>query len=94
MASGIVERGGLIHLDDTAKPADDPALVLRVATAAARRETRIARASLDRLAAGATAFDVTPSRYVTAIICERGVARAPYAESLRALVEGAPPSAR
>jgi len=35
------------------------------------------------------AFDVTPHRYVTAIICERGVARAPYAESLRALVEEA-----
>jgi methylthioribose-1-phosphate isomerase len=31
------------------------------------------------------AFDVTPSRYVTAIITERGVARAPYGESLRAL---------
>jgi methylthioribose-1-phosphate isomerase len=28
------------------------------------------------------AFDVTPNRYVTAIITERGVARAPYAESL------------
>jgi methylthioribose-1-phosphate isomerase len=31
------------------------------------------------------AFDVTPSRYVTAIITERGVARAPYGESLRRL---------
>src|ERR1022692_213197 len=31
------------------------------------------------------AFDVTPNRYVTAIITERGVARAPYAESLRTL---------
>jgi methylthioribose-1-phosphate isomerase len=31
------------------------------------------------------AFDVTPSRYVTAIVCEKGVARAPYRESLRAL---------
>jgi methylthioribose-1-phosphate isomerase len=31
------------------------------------------------------AFDVTPARYVTAIITERGVARAPYNESLRAL---------
>jgi methylthioribose-1-phosphate isomerase len=31
------------------------------------------------------AFDVTPHRYVTAIVCERGVARAPYVESLRAL---------
>ncbi len=33
------------------------------------------------------AFDVTPSRYVTAIISERGVARAPYEESLKRLAE-------
>ena len=33
------------------------------------------------------AFDVTPSRYVTAIITERGVARAPFAKSLRRLTE-------
>jgi methylthioribose-1-phosphate isomerase len=33
------------------------------------------------------AFDVTPNKYVTAIITERGVARAPYGESLKALVE-------
>ncbi len=32
------------------------------------------------------AFDVTPSRFISAIITERGVARAPYEESLRALV--------
>ena len=31
------------------------------------------------------AFDVTPNRYVTAIITENGVARAPYNESLSAL---------
>ena len=31
------------------------------------------------------AFDVTPNRYVTAIITEKGVARAPYNESLRGL---------
>lgn len=31
------------------------------------------------------AFDVTPNRYVTAIITERGVARAPFTESLREL---------
>jgi methylthioribose-1-phosphate isomerase len=30
------------------------------------------------------AFDVTPARYVTAIITEQGVARPPYEESLRA----------
>ena len=33
------------------------------------------------------AFDVTPHRYVTGIITERGIARAPYAESLRKLSE-------
>jgi methylthioribose-1-phosphate isomerase len=31
------------------------------------------------------AFDVTPNKYVTAIITERGPARAPYSESLREL---------
>jgi methylthioribose-1-phosphate isomerase len=33
------------------------------------------------------AFDVTPNKYVAAIITERGVARAPYAESLKKLEE-------
>jgi len=31
------------------------------------------------------AFDVTPHRYITAIVCEKGVARPPYTESLKAL---------
>jgi methylthioribose-1-phosphate isomerase len=31
------------------------------------------------------AFDVTPNRYVTAIITERGIAKAPFVESLRSL---------
>ena len=31
------------------------------------------------------AFDVTPSRYVTAIITERGIARAPYPGALETL---------
>jgi methylthioribose-1-phosphate isomerase len=31
------------------------------------------------------AFDVTPAKYVAAIITERGLARAPYVESLRRL---------
>jgi methylthioribose-1-phosphate isomerase len=34
------------------------------------------------------AFDVTPAKYVTAIITERGIARAPFHESLAALVSG------
>jgi methylthioribose-1-phosphate isomerase len=35
------------------------------------------------------AFDVTPARYITAIFTERGIARAPYTESLRALASSA-----
>jgi len=31
------------------------------------------------------AFDVTPAKYVTAIVTERGIARAPYDESLARL---------
>lgn len=34
------------------------------------------------------AFDVTPNRYVTSIITEKGVARPPYEESLSALARG------
>jgi methylthioribose-1-phosphate isomerase len=34
------------------------------------------------------AFDVTPNRYVTAIITEKGVAQAPYVAALKALCEG------
>jgi methylthioribose-1-phosphate isomerase len=33
------------------------------------------------------AFDVTPAKYVTAIITERGIARAPYKDSLQKLME-------
>jgi methylthioribose-1-phosphate isomerase len=33
------------------------------------------------------AFDVTPARLISAIVCERGVARAPYAESLQRLAQ-------
>jgi methylthioribose-1-phosphate isomerase len=41
------------------------------------------------------AFDVTPARLISAIICERGVARAPYTESLRRLAEvKSPPEIR
>jgi methylthioribose-1-phosphate isomerase len=35
------------------------------------------------------AFDVTPARYVTAIVTDRGIARAPYDASLAALVRPA-----
>jgi len=36
------------------------------------------------------AFDVTPAKYVTAIITERGIARPPYTESLAQLVAARP----
>jgi methylthioribose-1-phosphate isomerase len=39
------------------------------------------------------AFDVTPARYISAIFTERGVARAPYTDSLRALASVALPAA-
>jgi methylthioribose-1-phosphate isomerase len=39
----------------------------------------------DGVAVENPAFDVTPAKYVSAIITERGVARAPYDESLRRL---------
>jgi methylthioribose-1-phosphate isomerase len=44
----------------------------------------------DGVAVENPAFDVTPSRYVTAIITERGVAQAPYEESLANLSSGRP----
>ena len=41
----------------------------------------------ENVAARHPAFDVTPHRYVTALITERGIAREPYIESLKALFE-------
>ena len=45
---------------------------------------RIAPASVS---ARHPAFDVTPHRYISAIITERGIARPPYTESLKALFQ-------
>ena len=55
----------------------------------AREVTHIAEKQMvpDGIRVENPAFDVTPSKYVTAIITERGVARAPYEESLRKLAE-------
>jgi methylthioribose-1-phosphate isomerase len=43
------------------------------------------RVAPDGIAVENPAFDITPSRYVTAIVTERGIARAPYEESLARL---------
>jgi methylthioribose-1-phosphate isomerase len=48
------------------------------------------RVAAEGVAVRNPAFDVTPHRYVAAIVCERGVARPPFAESLRALAGRAP----
>ncbi|MGA0064185.1 MAG: [protein-PII] uridylyltransferase [Ilumatobacteraceae bacterium] len=50
IAPGVDVRHGEVHLADDADPAGDPTLVLRLATAAARRRLRIDRGSLERLA--------------------------------------------
>lgn len=49
-------------------------------------EVRIAP---ERVGVANPAFDVTPARYVTAIITERGVVRPPYEDKLRALLQPA-----
>jgi methylthioribose-1-phosphate isomerase len=43
----------------------------------------------DEISVENPAFDVTPARYVTAIITEHGVGRAPYEESLKRLAQQA-----
>ena len=60
-----------------------------------REVTHVGASRLTPVGAGIRnpAFDVTPSKYVTAIITERGIARAPYAESLAHLVRGSQPAA-
>jgi [protein-PII] uridylyltransferase len=49
LAPGVELVRGEVHLDETANPTNDPTLVLRVATAAARLNARIDRESLNRL---------------------------------------------
>lgn len=46
----------------------------------------------DAVAVGNPAFDVTPAKYITAIITERGIAYPPYDISLPALFQEAAPS--
>ncbi|HXV76575.1 MAG TPA: S-methyl-5-thioribose-1-phosphate isomerase, partial [Candidatus Polarisedimenticolaceae bacterium] len=45
------------------------------------------RLAPDGVGARNIAFDVTPARYVAAIVTERGIARPPFSESLRRLRE-------
>jgi methylthioribose-1-phosphate isomerase len=56
----------------------------------AREITHVAEKQLgpDGIQVHNPAFDVTPNELIAAIITDKGVARAPYVESLRKLVEG------
>jgi [protein-PII] uridylyltransferase len=49
VAPGLMLRDGEVHLDASARPDEDPVLVLRAAAEAAKHETVIDRASLERL---------------------------------------------
>ena len=62
---------------------------------AAREMTHVGSIQIAPVGAGVwnPAFDVTPHRLVSGIITERGIVRAPYAESLKALFEPALKSA-
>ncbi len=51
------------------------------------------RIAPEGVAAAHPAFDVTPHRYIAAIFTERGVAKAPYTESLRGLAGAVPAKA-
>ena len=85
LAPGVRLVNGEIHLDDEIDPADDPTLVLRVATAAARVRARIDRESLHRLAARSPQWpDPWPagaSDQLVALLLE-GEAAIPVLESL------------
>ncbi|MFQ5817351.1 MAG: S-methyl-5-thioribose-1-phosphate isomerase [Terriglobia bacterium] len=52
------------------------------------------RIAPENIPAAHPAFDVTPARYITAIITERGLAHPPYEQSLAALAASAPSFAR
>jgi methylthioribose-1-phosphate isomerase len=57
-----------------------------------RNEKEVTHVGTSRLTPGGArirnpAFDVTPAKYVTAIVTERGIASPPYDQSLRRLVE-------
>jgi len=55
------------------------------------KETQIAPEGIE---VANPAFDVTPNRYITAIITEQGIARSPYSESLQRLKEQVTQAAR
>ena len=51
VAAGVAVHDGQVHLRESADPTHDPTLLVDIATAAARHQTMIDRATLDRLAA-------------------------------------------
>jgi [protein-PII] uridylyltransferase len=69
VASGVVLRNREIHLEPSARPADDPTLMITIALAAARHRTGIDRDTLDRLAAETPPYpDPWPARAVDLLV--------------------------
>jgi [protein-PII] uridylyltransferase len=82
---GAIVREGEVHLAPDAAPAEDPALVLRVAAAAAGAGIPVSRAALDRLAAEAVApGDPWPAdaRHELVSLLAAGAAALPVVEAL------------
>jgi [protein-PII] uridylyltransferase len=84
LAPGVVLRDDVVLVETAADPAADPALVLRVAAAAAGAGARIDRAGLDRLAAGTPAYDRWPAGAREALVelLGHGDAAVPVLETL------------
>jgi [protein-PII] uridylyltransferase len=85
LGPGLVLRDGVVHLEADASPAEDPLLVLRAAAAAARHETVIERASLERLVSDAPALSDPWPREARELLVELLLAGTPAISVIEAL---------
>jgi methylthioribose-1-phosphate isomerase len=78
---------------NTIDPATASGDLIPIEQRSAREVTHVngVQVTPDGVAIENPAFDVTPAKYVTAIITERGVLRAPYTESIAAMALAAEP---
>jgi [protein-PII] uridylyltransferase len=82
---GLTLRDGEVHLDVEARPSDDALLVLRAAAQAARHETVIERASLERFVTDAPALPDPWPREARDLLVELLLAGAPAISVIEAL---------
>jgi len=76
---------------NTIDPATASGSLIPIEERAAREVTHVRglQVTPDGVGIANPAFDVTPAKYITAIITERGVLRAPYTESIAAMAKSA-----